>query len=125
MSSSAKVAPNDVELGTPTGTAYEHDPGLSDNVTDQVETPQELLKRIIVDDESILSTFDVKFPGEFVPLWKIVSLLIVTVGLYGIVLLFRMIRRWFYRNRWCTPSTVHFVFGKMAITSKGNCYIKN
>jgi hypothetical protein len=62
----------------------------------------------------------VKFPGEFVPLWQIVSLLIVTAGLYGIVLLFRMIRRWCYRNKYCTPATVSFVFGKMAITSKGN-----
>jgi len=43
---------SDIELGT----AYELDPGLSDNVQEQVETPQALLRRILIDDESILQT---------------------------------------------------------------------
>jgi len=103
----------------PTGTAQDLDAGLSYNVIEQVETPKSFLERVLVDDEVVLDSFDVKFPGEFVPLWKIIMLLIVTVGLYSIVLLFRAIRRWCYRMRICTPSTVHFTFGKMAITSKG------
>lgn len=103
----------------PTGTAYDFDAGLSHNVAAQVETPKTFLERVLVDDEVVVDTFDVKFPGEFIPLWKIVALLISTLGLYSFVLLFRLIRRCFYRRRWCTPHTVHFTFGKMAVTSKG------
>jgi hypothetical protein len=103
----------------PTGTAHDLDAGLSYNVIEQVETPKSFLERVLVDDEVVLDQFDCKFPGEFIPLWKIIMLLIVTVGLYSIVLLFRAIRRWCYRMKICTPSTVHFAFGKMAITSKG------
>jgi len=101
------------------GTAYTFDAGLTNNVVNLVETPEQYLKRSLVDDEVILDTFDVKFPGEFVPLWKIVTLCIITCGLYLIVLAFRAIRRCCYRNRCCTPAEVHFVFGKMCITNKG------
>jgi len=103
----------------PTGTAYDLDAGLSHNVAAQVETPKSFLERVLVDDEVVVDTFDVKFPGEFVPLWKIITLLIFTCGLYSLVLLFRSIRRYCYKMRWCTPNTVHFTFGKMAVTSKG------
>lgn len=46
-------------------------------------------------------------------------LLILTGGMYAIILGFRMVRRWCYKKRWCTPQTVHFAFGKMAVTTKG------
>ena len=101
------------------GVAFEHDAGLSDNLQNQIDTPQSFLERTLIDDEFVVETFDVKFPGQFVPVWKIVSLLIVTVGLYGFVLCFRAIQRWCYRHQCCKPTTVSFTYGKMAITSRG------
>jgi len=83
------------------------------------ETPRMFLDRILGEGEEALAMFDVKFPGEFIPLWKIVMLCIVTAGLYSFVLFFRWVRRCCYRWRCCTPTLVSFSFGKMAITSRG------
>lgn len=118
-SSTADNSSTLVEVRAGEGVAFEHDAGLSDNLRNQVDTPKSFLERTLIDDEYVVETFDVKFPGEFLPVWKIVSLLIVTVGLYGIVLCFRAIRRWCYRHQCCKPTTVKFQYGKMAITSRG------
>ena len=77
------------------------------------------LNRVLVEGEVVISNFDVKFPGEFLPIWQLIALVIGTLGLYSFVLLFRFIRRFCYRIRCCTPDTVHFAFGKMVITNKG------
>lgn len=77
------------------------------------------LERMLADGESVTATFDVKFPGEFLPLWKIVMMCVFSLGLYGFVLFFRWVRRCCYRWRCCVPSVVSFSFGKMAITNKG------
>ena len=63
----------------PTGTAYDLDPGLTNNVVDQVETPNQLLARILLDDEQVVDTFDVKFPGEFIPVWYILYYIILFI----------------------------------------------
>lgn len=102
-----KTTPNDL------------DPGLTKNVIELSETPRQMLSRVLGPDEEVLATFDVKFPGEFIPLWKLVLLCVVTCGLYSFVLFFRWVRRCFYRWRCCVPALVSFSFGKMAITSKG------
>lgn len=100
-------------------TSNDLDPGLSANVVELSETPVMFLNRVLGENEQVLATFDVKFPGEFIPLWKIVLLCIVTCGLYSIVLMYRWIRRCCYRWRCCTPALVSFSFGKMAITNHG------
>ena len=132
-----------------TTTPNDLDPGLTANVVDCSETPKVwyilflpsffpslfllfhtsflisrilfkmFIDRVLIDGEFVISNFDVKFPGEFLPMWMIITYLIATLGLYGIILLFRFIRRCCYRNRCCTPDTVHFAFGKMVITNKG------
>ena len=66
-----------------------------------------------------MCNFDVKFPSKFLPMWKIISLVVFTLGLYSFILLFRFIRRCCYRHRCCTPNVVSFAFGKMVITNKG------
>lgn len=51
----------DPDIATyPTGTAYDFDAGLTNNVSEQVESPKMLLERVLIDDEKILDTFDVK-----------------------------------------------------------------
>lgn len=109
----------------PTGTAYDFDAGLTNNVCNQTETPKQFLERILLDDEEILDTFDVKFPGDFLPLWYIVQCLFMSCGLFGLYLLYREIRRCCYRNRCCTPPLVSFEFGKMAVTNKGRAICWN
>lgn len=80
--------------------AHNLDPGLTNNVIDRTETPKHFLERILVHDEKVMETFDVKFPTQMLPVYKIVQLLIFTLGLYAFVLLFRKIRRYCYKKRW-------------------------
>lgn len=97
-------------------------PGLSNNVKELAETPNLLVKRMLCDDEIILATFDVLFPFLKIPAWKIYYLLIITCGLYGIVLLYEYVQRWCYKRGCCTPPLVDFARGKMAITNKVYIY---
>jgi len=120
MEADGKVVPtNGPDHSTYTTTTNDLDPGLTTTMVDCNETPRMFIQRVLVDGEVVVESFDVKFPGEFLPMWKIISLLIGTLGLYSIVLLFRFVRRCCYRWRICTPDTVHFAFGKMAVTNKG------
>jgi len=80
--------------------AHSLDSGLTHNVIDRMETPQQFLQRVLLDDEKVLDTFDIKYPTEMLPVYKIVQLLIVTLGLYAFVLLYRKIKRYFYQKRW-------------------------
>ena len=107
MHNEYKTTPNDL------------DPGLTANVIELSETPKQLLERMLGESEEVIATFDVKFPGEFMPLWMIVTLCIITCGLNGFILFFRWVRRCCYRWQCCTPDVVKFAFGKMAVTSKG------
>jgi len=93
--------------------------GLSENVCDLAETPDQMLQRVLLPSEIVIATFDCFFPTFMLPRWKIISLMIITFGLYGFVLLFRAIQRWCYRNHFCTPSLVQFQRGKVAVTDKG------
>lgn len=108
-------------------TTTDFDPGLTANVIGLSETPSMYLARVLGEGEEVLATFDVKFPGDFIPVWKIVMLCIATFGLYLIVLFHRWVRRCCYRWRCCVPALVSFSFGKMAITNKGRviCWEEN
>jgi hypothetical protein len=68
--------------------------GFTDNVTSVLETPQGMLKRVLQPNEAVIGEFECFFPQDMVPQWKIIFLLIITVGLYGLVLLYRSIERW-------------------------------
>lgn len=97
----------------------ENPAGLSENVNDLAETPDQMLKRTLLPNEEVIATFDCFFPTFMLPRWKIVALLTMTLGLYAFVLLFRAIQRWCYKNNFCTPKVVNFQRGKVAVTTKG------
>jgi len=94
-------------------------PGLSDNVKELLETPDQMLKRVLQPGETITGEFECYFPDNMIPQWKIVLLLIITCGLYGFVLLYRSIERWCYKKKCCTPKLSHMSRGKLGITNKG------
>ena len=93
--------------------------GLSKNAFELAETPNIHVKRMMCDQEHILATFDVLFPYQKIPQWKINYLLVITCGLYAIQMLIDAIAQWCYRKKWCTPPVIDYTRGKMAITSKG------
>ena len=113
------TADGEPDHSTFTTTPNDLDPGLTTNLVEVLETPKMFIRRVLIEGEEVVSTFDVKFPGEFLPMWQIVTYCIASLGLYGFCLLFRFIRRCMYRCRICTPNVVHFAFGKMAVTNKG------
>ena len=89
--------------------------GLTENVYSLLETPNQMLNRVLLPGEVVTAEFDCFFPTRFIPKWKIVMLLIVTLGLYALVMLWHMIRDWFYKNNCCTPNFVHFSRGKVIL----------
>jgi len=93
--------------------------GLTDNVSQLAETPNLALKRTLFKDEVVLKEFNCYFPTKMVPRWKMVLLLICTLGLYGILLAYHALLRWCYRHRCCTPALVSLERGKLAVTSYG------
>ena len=101
--------------------------GMSENLLKLIETPEEMMERVLMKDEEVRSTFDCFFPTQFIPQWKIMLLIFATGGLYLIVLAYRYVQQWCYKNKCCTPSQVAFKKGKMAVTSKGRiiCWDEN
>lgn len=101
--------------------SIEHDPGITKDVEEQLEMPSGFLNRVLLlnEGERVVANFDVMFPQKMIPTWKIILLLIFTLGLYGIVLLYRFIERMCWRAKICTPSLVEFHRGKMVITTHG------
>jgi len=99
-------------------------PGLTTNVSELAETPEQMLKRVLLPKENVLATFDCFFPTFMLPRWKIVLLLITTLGLYGFVLAFRAIQRWCYKNKFCTPAVVEFQRGKIISATVSRIKIK-
>lgn len=93
--------------------------GLTDNVVELTETPDEALARILLPGEVIKAQFDCYFPDGMIPVWKLVMLCFMTLGLYLFVLAFRAIRRCCYKYRCCTPSLLTYKRGKLGITNKG------
>lgn len=93
--------------------------GLSENVSQLIESPEQMMKRVLLPGEVVRSEFECYFPTDFVPRWKIIMLLTITLGLYAFVLLYKSILKWCYKNKCCTPAIVSFTRGKLAITSKG------
>lgn len=93
--------------------------GLTDNVSQLAETPNLALKRTLFKDEVVLKEFNCYFPTKMIPRWKLLLLLIFTLGLYAIVLAYNALIRWCYRNRCCTPALVSLERGKLAVTSLG------
>jgi hypothetical protein len=70
------------------------DPGITANVADYCETPTAFMNRVLLPNEKVVQEFNVKFPSQFMPLWRIILLCVVTFGLYGFVLLYRAVLRW-------------------------------
>jgi hypothetical protein len=93
--------------------------GVTQNAFELAETPNIHVKRMMCDQEHILATFDVLFPYQKIPQWKIIYLLIITCGLYAIQMLVDALRQWCYKNKLCTPPVIDYTRGKMVITSKG------
>ena len=87
--------------------------GLTENVSEFVETPDAVLKRLLLEGEEVVQQFDCYFPGVVIPKWKIAQLIIRTLGLYLIVLAYRELVKWCYKNRCCTPNTVEMARGKV------------
>jgi hypothetical protein len=114
-SNNAKIAPIEADDKR----IPENPPGLSENVNDLAETPQQMLQRVLLPNENVTATFDCFFPMFMLPRWKIVLLVTSTLGLYAFVLMYRAILRWFYKKKCCTPGVVEFQRGKVAVTDKG------
>lgn len=93
--------------------------GLLDYTSSLCETPEDAVKRILMNGEVILADFDCYFPYEMLPMWKLIYLCIITCGLYALILCYRVIRRACYRMRCCTPKTLSFIRGKMMVTNYG------
>lgn len=93
--------------------------GLSENVNDLAETPEQMLTRVLLPSENVTATFDCFFPTFMLPRWKIVLLMVCTCGMYGFVLLHRALLRWCYKTKCLTPKVVEFQRGKVAVTDKG------
>ena len=70
------------------------DPGITANVADYCETPTSFMNRVLLPNETVVQEFNVKFPSQFMPLWRIILLCVVTFGTYGFVLLYRAVLRW-------------------------------
>jgi len=97
----------------------EHPPGTTETVKELAETADDAIKRTLVEGEKIVSQFNCYFPGDMIPVWKLVMLSVCTLGLYGIVLLYRFIKRQCYSRGCCTPNMIQFEKKRMAITDKG------
>jgi len=93
--------------------------GMSENVVELIETPEQMLARVLLPGEEVKSSFECYFPTEFVPRWKIAMLLVLTLGFYFFYMLFKRIQQWCYKMKCCTPSVIQFTRGHMAITNKG------
>jgi len=93
--------------------------GLTAGVDKLAETPVQMLARVLLPQEKVLKEFDVLFPDNFIPRWKIFLYLVVSFGTYAFVLCARACQRYAWRKRWCTPQLVEFTRGKMAVTSMG------
>lgn len=133
MSASNKVHPdsgakeNHIPSAIPIGTRSpeyvtklnEQPPGLTANMEELSETPQAALNRILMPGEVVVADFDCYFPYKLLPMWKIVLYCIMTMGFYLLVLAFRVLQRMCYRAKCCTPRTIEFARGKMAVTNLG------
>jgi hypothetical protein len=93
--------------------------GLTENVNDLSETPNQMLTRTLLPGEQVLREFNCYFPSDFIPLWKLVRMLILTCGFYIFVLAYRAVARWCYRHNCCKPNIVEFERGKLAVTNLG------
>ncbi len=98
-----------------TKTIEEQAPGLLQNVSEQCETPKQMLERVLMPGEIVLADFDCYFPYKSLPMWKILLYCVITGGLYALVLCYRSIQRWFYRMKCCTPHTVELARGKVSV----------
>ena len=95
----------------------ENEPGMTNNLTDLVQTPADNLAATLLPNEFIIAEFDCYFPQRVLPLWKIILLLIITGGMYIFVMAYEEVRRWCYRNRCCTPRVLEFQRGRVRIYS--------
>jgi hypothetical protein len=98
----------------------ENPAGLQDNVNKLSETPEAMMKRVLLKGEHALADFDCYFPFRMLPMWKIILFCISTGGLYLLVLLYRIIQRWCYRMKCCTPKHMEFTRGKVRCGSFHN-----
>lgn len=88
--------------------------GVTDNVSELSETPERMLQRVLLPNEVITADFDCYFPFKRLPMWKIITYCIMSLGLFLFVLAFRAIQRWCYRNKCCTPKLLQFSRGKVS-----------
>ena len=101
---------------TKSGDIPPNPPGLSENVNNLSETPEAMLKRVLLPEESVVATFDCFFPTFMLPKWQIVVAVVTSFGLYLFVLLYRWILRKCYAMKCCTPDKVTFQRGKVLHT---------
>lgn len=63
--------------------------------------------------EHVLADFDCYYPYKPLPLWKIIIYSFLSMGLFLIIVLYRMIQRYCVEKECCTPTIVEFSRGKV------------
>lgn len=94
---------------------YPNQPGITKSIEEYTEDPQQYLQRSLAKDEEVLEQFDVYFPTQMIPRWKLVILCISTFGLYLIVLAYRALLRWCYKNKCLSPLVYVLQRGKVRL----------
>ena len=93
--------------------------GLTQNMQELAEIPQDAVNRILMKGEVVIADFDCYYPFKALLMWEIIFWCVVTGGLFLFVLAFRVLQRMCYRAKFCMPKTLQFVRGKMAVTNYG------
>ena len=87
--------------------ADSHEAGITSNIQSLMETPEAMLRRVLLPDERVRAEFDCYFPMDYLPRWKLAMLLVVTCGLYAIVLCMQSIQRCCQKYfKLCIPNLV-------------------
>ena len=103
----------------------ENPAGLVQNVSDECETPLQLLGRVLVPGEIVIAEFDCYMPYKIIPMWKIIYLSIITLGGFLMTLIYRSFLRMLYRMKMYTPDLVEFSRGKVRKTIFVHCCYYN
>ena len=116
-----KVAPSQVPVPNQDNNAIRsaslansHEAAITANIHSLLETPEAMLRRVLLPDERVRAEFDCYFPLDYMPRWKLAMCLVMTCGLYAIVLCYQAIQRFCQRNfKLCTPNLVQIEKGKV------------
>lgn len=88
-------------------------PGVSESIVEKIETPEEMLRRVLSPGEVVIAQFDCYFPKKMWPAWFVTLMIICTFGLILLYFLYLRIKNYFYRIGCCTPSNLDFVRRKV------------